>query len=472
MLDAVVVGAGPNGLTAAVELARRGLSVAVFEARSTVGGGARTEELTLPGFRHDPCSAVHPLGAGSPVFKTMPLDRYGLEWLHPELPMAHPWDDGTAAVLARSVAETAASFGPRDAGAYRRLVAPFLGRWDTLAADFMQLPLTALPRDPVTLARFGLAGLPPSTWLMRRFRDEKARALFAGLVGHVIAPLDGFATGAVGLVFALAAHAGGWPLPRGGSQSVSDALTAYLKDLDGAVHTDFEVKRLDDLPPARAYVFDTSPTALARIAGFGGHYDHYKYGAAVFKVDYALDGPVPWTAEEPRRAGTVQIGPTAGEIGTALNQASSGTAPDAPFLITAQPSLVDPSRAPEGKHVFWAYGHVPNGWRGDLTEAIERQIERFAPGFRDRVLARATAGPPELAAHNANYVGGDIACGAARGLQLLLRPTLSLRPYDTPHPAVFLCSSATPPGPGVHGMSGHNAAKAVWRRLRASAREN
>ncbi|GGV05636.1 dehydrogenase [Streptomyces litmocidini] len=466
MLDAVVVGAGPNGLTAAVELARRGLSVAVFEAKATVGGGARTEELTLPGFRHDPCSAVHPLGAGSPVFKTMPLDRYGLEWLHPELPMAHPWGDGTAAVLARSVAETAASFGPRDAGTYRRLVAPFLGKWDTLASDFMQLPLTALPRDPVTLARFGLAGLPPSTWLMRRFRDEKARALLAGLVGHVIAPLDGIATGAVGLVFALAAHAGGWPLPRGGSQSISDALAAYLEDLGGAVHTDFEVKRLDDLPPARAYVFDTSPTALARIAGFGGHYDHYEYGASAFKIDYALDGPVPWTAEEARRAGTVQVGPTAGEIGTALREASSGTAPDVPFLITAQPSLVDPSRAPEGKHVFWAYGHVPNGWRGDLTEAIERQIERFAPGFRDRVLARATAGPPELAERNANYVGGDIACGAARGLQLLLRPTLSLRPYATPHPAVFLCSSATPPGPGVHGMSGHNAAKAVWRSLR------
>ncbi|WP_405862563.1 NAD(P)/FAD-dependent oxidoreductase [Streptomyces sp. NBC_00090] len=466
MLDAVVVGAGPNGLTAAVELARRGFSVAVFEAKETVGGGARTEELTLPGFRHDPCSAVHPLGAGSPVFKTMPLDRYGLEWLHPELPMAHPWDDGTAAVLSRSVAETAASFGPRDAGAYRRLVAPYLGKWDTLSRDFMQLPLTALPSDPFTLARFGLDGLPPATWLMRRFQDEKAPALLAGLVGHVIAPLGGFATGAVGLVFALAAHAGGWPMPRGGSQSISDALAAYLKDLGGAVHTDYEVKRLDDLPPARAYVFDTSPTALARIAGFGGHYDHYKYGASVFKIDYALDGPVPWTAEEPRRAGTVQIGPTAGEIDTALHQASSGTAPDAPFLITAQPSLVDPSRAPEGKHVFWAYGHVPNGWQGDLTEAIERQIERFAPGFRDRVLARATAGPAELAARNANYVGGDIACGAARGLQLVLRPTLSLRPYATPHPAVFLCSSATPPGPGVHGMSGHNAAKAVWRRLR------
>jgi phytoene dehydrogenase-like protein len=468
MLDAVVVGAGPNGLTAAVELARRGFSVAVFEARDTVGGGARTEELTLPGFQHDPCSAVHPLGVGSPVFKTMPLARYGLDWLHPELPMAHPFDDGTAAVLARSVATTAASFGPRDAGAYRRLVAPFLGKWDSLAQDFMSLPLTALPRDPVTLARFGLAGLPPSTWLTRRFTDEKAKALFAGLVAHVIAPLSGLATGAVGMIFALAAHEGGWPVPRGGSGSISDALTAYLRDLGGTVHTGYEVKRLDDLPPARAYIFDTAPTALARIAGLGRVYDGYRYGASVFKIDYALDGPVPWTAEEPRRAGTVQIGPTSGEIGTALRQASGGQAPETPFLITAQPSLVDPSRAPEGKHVFWAYGHVPNSWGGDLTDAVERQIERFAPGFRDRVLARATAGPSELARRNANYVGGDIACGAASGLQLLLRPRISLSPYATPHPAVFLCSSATPPGPGVHGMSGHNAAKAVWRRLRTA----
>ncbi|MYV57337.1 NAD(P)/FAD-dependent oxidoreductase [Streptomyces sp. SID3212] len=467
MLDAVVVGAGPNGLTAAVELARRGFSVAVFEARDTVGGGARTEELTLPGFRHDPCSAVHPLGVGSPAFKTMPLDRYGLEWLQPELPMAHPFDNGTAAVLSRSVAETAASFGARDAGAYRRLVAPFLGRWDELAQDFMSLPMTALPRHPVTLARFGLAGLPPYGVLARRFRDEKARALFAGLVAHVIAPLNGIATSAVGLVFALAAHAGGWPVPRGGSQSISDALTAYLRALGGTVHTGYEIKRLDDLPPARAYVFDTSPTALARIAGLGRVYDGYRYGASVFKIDYALDGPVPWTAEEARRAGTVQIGPTTGEIGRALREASGGQAPATPFLITAQPSLADPSRAPEGKHVFWAYGHVPNGWDGDLTDAMERQIERFAPGFRDRILARATAGPPQLAAKNANYVGGDIACGAASGLQLLLRPKISLFPYTTPHPAVFLCSSATPPGPGVHGMSGHNAAKAVWRRLRA-----
>ncbi|MBQ0888002.1 NAD(P)/FAD-dependent oxidoreductase [Streptomyces sp. RM72] len=467
MLDAVVVGAGPNGLTAAVELARRGFSVAVFEAQGTVGGGARTEELTLPGFRHDPCSAAHPLGINSPAFRDLPLQRYGLEWLHPGLPMAHPFPDGSAAVLSRSVGETAASFGPRDAGAYRRLVERFLPRWDTLARDFMSLPLTALPRDPVTLARFGLVGLPPSTWLMRRFGDEKAKTLFAGLVAHVMAPLGGFATGAIGLVFALAAHARGWPVARGGSQSISDALAAYLKDLGGTVHTDYEVKRLDDLPPARAYVFDTSPTALARIAGLGNHYANYRYGPGVFKIDYALDGPVPWTAEAPRSAGTVQIGADSAEIGAALD-AASGTdrAPERPFLITVQPSVVDPTRAPEGKHVFWAYGHVPNGWTGDLTDAMERQLERFAPGFRDRVLARATAGPPELAVRNANYVGGDIASGAVSGLQLLLRPKLSLFPYSTPHPAVFICSSATPPGPGVHGMSGHNAAKAVWRRLR------
>lgn len=410
-----------------------------------------------------------PLGINSPAFRDMPLDRYGLEWLHAELPMAHPFPDGSAAVLSRSVAETAASFGPHDAGAYRRLVAPLLPKWDALVRDFMALPLTTLPRDPLTLARFGLAGLPPSTWLMRRFRDDRARALFSGLVAHAIAPLGGLGTGAVGLVFALAGHARGWPVARGGSQSISDALTAYLKDLGGAVHTDYEVKRLDDLPPARAYIFDTSPTALARIAGLGSYYARFRYGASVFKLDYALDGPVPWTAKEARSAGTVQVGPGSRDIAAALRAASrEGRAPDKPFLITVQPSVMDPSRAPSGKHVFWAYGHVPSGWDGDLTDAAERQLERFAPGFRDLILARATAGPPELAARNANYVGGDIACGAVSGLQLLLRPKLSLSPYTTPHPAVFICSSASPPGPGVHGMSGHNAAKAVWRRIRAS----
>ncbi|WP_424211100.1 phytoene desaturase family protein [Streptomyces sp. BI20] len=466
ILDAVVVGAGPNGLTAAVELARRGFSVAVFEAAGTVGGGARTEELTLPGFRHDPCSAVHPLGIASPVFNELPLARHGLEWVHHPLPMAHPFDDGTAAVLSRSAAETAASLGPRDAGAYRRLVAPYLGRFDALLRDFTALPSTALPRDPALLARFGATAMQPSTWLSRRFRDEPAKALFAGLVAHVMAPLGGIATSGVGLVFALAAHAVGWPIAKGGSQAISDALAAHLRELGGTVHTDFEVKRLDDLPPARAYVFDTSPGALARIARLGNAYQGHRHGAAAFKIDYALSGPVPWTAEPARRAGTVQIGPHARDIGRALDAATGGAAPEHPFLITAQPTLADPGRAPEGKHVFWAYGHVPNGWEGDLTDAVERQLERFAPGFRDLVLARATAGPPELAARNPNYVGGDIACGSAAGLSLLLRPKLTAFPYSTPHPAVFLCSSATPPGPGVHGMSGHNAAKAVWRRLR------
>ncbi|MCQ6551719.1 NAD(P)/FAD-dependent oxidoreductase [Streptomyces sp. C10-9-1] len=467
MLDAVVVGAGPNGLTAAAELARRGFSVAVFEALGTVGGGARTEELTLPGFRHDPCSAVHPLGVGSPAFAGMPLARHGLEWIHPELPLAHPFPDGTAAVLSRSVAETALSLGPGDAGAYRRMLAPYTGHWDTLAADFLRTPWDGLPRDPLRFVRFGLDAVRPSTWLARRFGGDKGRALMAGLAAHAIAPTGGVATGGVALMFALAAHEVGWPLPRGGSQAVSDALASYVSELGGTIHTGVEVRRLDELPPARAYVFDTSPTALARIAGLGSAYWRYRYGAAAFKVDYALSGPVPWTSPQARIAGTVHLGPTATEIDAALRAAVEGRDPEVPFLITAQPSLVDPGRAPEGRHVLWAYGHVPAGWEGDATEVIERQIERFAPGFRDLVLARAVAGPPQLAARNANYVGGDIACGAFAGLQTLIRPRLARVPYATAHPAVFLCSSATPPGPGVHGMSGHHAAKAVWRVLRA-----
>lgn len=469
MLDAVVVGAGPNGLTAAVELARRGCAVEIFEAADTIGGGSRTEELTLPGFRHDTCSAVHPLAIGSPAFDRMPLARHGLEWLHPELPLAHPFPDGTAAVLARSVGETARSLGPRDAGTYRRLIAPYLGKWATLAPDMLRTHWNGVPRDPVTWARFGLHALQPAALLAGplRFRDEKARALFAGLSGHAIAPTSAVGTSGPALLFALAAHEVGWPIPRGGSQSIVDALGSYLRAHGGTIHVSTEVKRLDELPPARAYVFDTSPRALARIAGLGNAYRRYRYGAAAFKIDYALSGPVPWTAPEARRAGTVHIGPTSGEIGAALRAAVEGRDPAVPFLITAQPTLLDPSRAPEGKHTFWAYGHVPSGWQGDATEVIERQIERFAPGFRDLVLARAVAGPPELAARNANYIDGDISCGAFEGLQAVIRPKFARVPYATAHPAVFLCSSATPPGPGVHGMSGHHAARAVWRRLRA-----
>ncbi|MEV7234736.1 NAD(P)/FAD-dependent oxidoreductase [Streptomyces sp. NPDC051020] len=468
MLDAVVVGAGPNGLTAAAELARRGFSVEVFEAQETVGGGARTEELTLPGFRHDPCSAVHPLGIGSPAFARMPLGRHGLEWLQPELSLAHPFPDGSAAVLTGSVGESAMSLGPQDAGAYRRLLAPYLGHWDTLAEDFLRTPWIGLPRDPYRWVRFGLDAIQPATLLARRFRGAKARGLFAGLAAHAIAPTSGLATGGIALLFAVAAHENGWPVPRGGSQAISDALASYVGELGGTIRTGTEVKRLDELPPARAYVFDTSPTALARIAGLGQAYRGYRYGASCFKIDYALSGPVPWTAKEARRAGTVHVGPTAGEIDSAMRAAVAGRDPSVPFLITAQPSLVDPSRAPEGRHIFWVYGHVPAGWEGDATEVIERQLERFAPGFRDLVLARAVAGPPQLAARNANYVGGDIACGAFAGLQTVIRPKLARVPYATAHPAVFLCSSATPPGPGVHGMSGHHAAKAVWHRLRAT----
>lgn len=286
------------------------------------------------------------------------------------------------------------SLGARDAGAYRRLVAPYLGHWDTLAQDFLRTPWDGLPRDPYRWMRFGLDALQPASLLSRRFRGAKARGLLAGLAAHAIAPTNGLATGGIALLFALAAHEKGWPVPRGGSQAISDALASYLREQGGTIRTGTEVKRLDELPPARAYVFDTSPTALARIAGLGNAYRGYRYGAACFKIDYALSGPVPWTAEEARRAGTVHIGPTAGEIDASLTAAVTGRDPSVPFLITAQPSLVDPSRAPEGRHVFWAYGHVPSGWEGDATDVIERQLERFAPGFRDLVLARAVAGPP------------------------------------------------------------------------------
>jgi phytoene dehydrogenase-like protein len=467
--DAVVVGAGPNGLTAAAELARAGLTVQVYEAADTVGGGARTEELTLPGFRHDPCSAVHPFGVGSPAFRALPLARHGLEWLQPELPMAHPFPDGTAAVLARTVGETAASLGPRDAGTYRRLLEPYTGHWNAVAADFFRPPWAGLPRDPYRFVRLGLTGTPPVAVLARMFRDPKGRALLAGLSGHAICRLREPFTGAMAMLFALAAHERGWPVARGGSQSISDALAGYLTELGGVIHTGVTVRKLDELPPARAYLFDTSPTALARIASLGDSFRGYRYGPSVFKVDYALDGPVPWTSPDARRAGTVHLGPTYTEIGDALTRAVTGRPPRTPFLITSQPCVVDPSRAPEGKHVFWAYAHVPHGWHGDATDAVERQIERFAPGFRDRVLARAVTGPAGLAARNANYVGGDIACGAFSGLQSVLRPRLAAIPYATRRPGVFLCSSATPPGPGVHGMSGHNAALAVLRHLRRTA---
>jgi phytoene dehydrogenase-like protein len=470
--DAIVVGAGPNGLTAAVTLADAGLSVLVCEAASTVGGGARTEELTLPGFRHDPCSAVHPLGVASPVLRALDLERYGLSWIHPELPLAHPFPDGSAAILARSMAETAATLGGKDGDTYVSLMTPFHGRWDALAADLLRPPLERWPSQALAYGLFGMLAAVPAAALARIFAGEKARGLFAGLAGHVTAPLTSPLTSGPALMFALAAHTRGWPIPRGGTQAISDALAARLAALGGQVQTGHRVRRLAELPPARAYLLDTAPGEAVRIGGdrLCGWYSDlflrdYRHGPAVFKVDYALSGPVPWSAPDARRAGTVHLGPTMGEVGAALRAAQRGTAPDPPFLIISQPSLFDPSRAPAGSQVLWVYAQVPNGWPGDMTGPIEDQIERFAPGFRDLVLARAVTTPADLEARNPNNVGGDIACGRCDQLRLVLRPAPTPFPYATRDRQVYLCSSATPPGPGVHGMCGYHAALAALRRV-------
>jgi phytoene dehydrogenase-like protein len=469
-LDAVVIGAGPNGLTAAVVLARAGLRVRVFEAAATVGGGARTAAITEPGFRHDICSAVHPLGVGSPAWRDWPLDQFGLRWAHPDVALAHPMPDGRAAALVRSLGDTADGLG-RDGGRYRAWLSPFTGRWFDLAADVLRPLLAAPPRHPLLTARFGVRAAAPAALVLRAFRDAATQAMVAGLAAHAISPLGAPMTGGIALVFALAAHEVGWPMPLGGSQSIADALTGYLRSLGGDVETDTPVQSIDELPSASAYICDVSPRSLVAITGsrlpsrYRSALARFVYGPAVFKLDYALDGPVPWRADVCRRAGTVHVGGPADAVGTALAAASRGHPPESPFLITAQPSLVDPCRAPPGKHVFWAYGHVPNGWRGDLTDGVERQLERFAPGFRDLVLARASAGPADLQRGNANYVGGDIACGRFGGVQAIFRPVLARFPHATPDAAVYLCSSATPPGPGVHGMCGYHAAHLALERV-------
>jgi phytoene dehydrogenase-like protein len=473
-LDVIVVGAGPNGLTAAVTLARAGLTVRVYEAAPSVGGGARTEEAQPPGFRYDTCSAVHPLAVGSPVLRAFPLERHGLEWVYPELALAHPFPDGSAAVLSASAQETASSLEVEaDAAAYLRMIEPFRGRWDALAADLLRPPAVGLPAHPALIGRFLLRGAAPAVMLNRTFRGGHARGLFAGLAAHAMAPLTSPGTAGVALLFALAAHENGWPFPRGGAQKLSDALASLLAGLGGQIEVGHRVVSLAELPPARAYLLDVSPPALAALAGpmlpprYAERLLRFRFGPGVFKVDYALSGPVPWRAEACRRAGTVHLGAGEAEIGTALRRAQHGASPRRPFLIAAQPSVFDPTRAPAGSHVFWVYAHVPHGWRGDLTDEIETQIERFAPGFRDLVLLRHTAGPSEIAAANPNDVGGDIAGGRCDAGRLLTRPGLTrvLAPYSTPNPAVYLCSASTPPGPGVHGMCGYHAARAALRRV-------
>jgi phytoene dehydrogenase-like protein len=466
--DAIVVGSGPNGLAAAITLAREGCSVLLFEAKETIGGGMRTAELTLPGFRHDICSAVHPLGVGSPFFRDLPLDQYGVSWIQPDLPLAHPFADGTAAILARSLEETAAALG-EDGEAYRRLMTPFVNDWMELMESFLG-PLRPL-RYPLTMARFGLKALPSAQWLAEQtFKSEKGRALFAGLAGHAMMPLDQMTTAAFGLMLGVLGHAVGWPLPKGGSQCLADALAAYLRSLGGEIVTGHEVRSLVELPSSRVILLDIAPRQLLAIAGnllprrYRKQLEEYRYGMGVFKMDWALDGPVPWAAEACRQAGTVHLGPTLEEINESERQVWSGQHPERPYTLVVQQSLFDPSRAPAGKYTLWAYCHVPSGSTKDMTAQIEGQIERFAPGFRDRILARSTMTTLEYEAYNPNYVGGDINCGVQDWRQLFTRPVPRANPYTTPLKHLFLCSSATPPGGGVHGMCGYHAARTALKR--------
>lgn len=467
--EAIVVGSGPNGLAAALTLAEAGRRVRVIEAQSTIGGGARSAALTLRGFLHDLGSAIHPMAVGSPFFQHAALEAHGLAWIHPEFPLAHPLDDGSAAVLHRSLSATCDAFGP-DGNAWRSLMAPFVENWDALAGEILQ-PMLHFPRHPFQLARFGMLALQPATRLARRhFRGDAAQALFAGLAGHSFLPLDAPGSAAVALVLGSAGHAVGWPLPRGGAQSIADALAASLRARGGEIETGRPVNDVRDLPRADATLLDVSAWEAARVATavlparYRKMLERFRHGPGIFKVDYALDAPIPWTAEECRRAGTVHLGGTLTEIARAEAQVACGEVPPSPFVLLAQPSLFDPTRAPAGKHVAWAYCHIPFGCPADMNSAIEAQIERFAPGFRERVLARHVSTPATLAAQNANLAGGDISGGAVDLWQLLARPVLSFDPYRMPVPGLYLCSSSTPPAGGVHGMCGYNAARSVLRR--------
>ena len=468
-LDAVIVGAGPNGLAAGITLARAGKSVLVLEAKETIGGGTRSAELTLPGFSHDICSALHPLGVASPFFRDLPLAQRGLEWIFPPACLAHPLDDGTAVLVEGTVEETAANLGP-DAAAYRRLMGPLVAGWQELLDDLLG-PLH-VPHHPLLMARFGLAGLRPAVGLARQaFRGDRARAVLAGMASHAMMPLTRPATAAFGLVLALVAHAIGWPMARGGSQRIADALGAHLRSLGGEVVTGHTVRSMEDLPDTRAILFDTSPRQLVQIAGerlpagYRQALSRYRYGPGVFKADYALDGPIPWRAKECLRAGTVHVGGTMEEIAAAEAAPWRGEHPERPLVLVAQQSLFDPARAPAGKHTVWAYCHVPHGSAQDMTDRLEAQLERFAPGFRDRILARHTFTAAEMETYNPNYVGGDINAGIQDLRQLFTRPVARLDPYTTPVQGLYLCSSSTPPGGGVHGLCGYYAARAALRRL-------
>lgn len=468
--DAIVVGAGPNGLAAAVTLARAGLHVRVLEAAPAIGGGTCTAELTLPDFRHDLCSAVHPLAAASPFFRELPLHEHGLDWIEPSAACAHPLPDGDCALLTRDVGITALDLGA-DSGRYRTFMGKLASRWEDVVAEALA-PALHVPKHPLLLARFGALALMPAKDLTRFFfREEKTRALFAGIAAHANTPLENPGSSAAGLMLNLAAHARGWPLPRGGAQSIAGALASYLHSLGGEIETNRRIEAPEDLPRARLVLWDLTPRQLARV--FGSHLDpgeradftSYQYGPGVFKIDWALSGPIPWKSPRVKESATVHLGGTLEEIASAERMPARGEHSETPYVLLTQPTLFDPSRAPPGKHIAWAYCHVPHGSTLDRTEAIEKQVERFAPGFRDLVLARSTQNTRALEERNANLVGGDINGGALTLGQLLFRPRLKRDPYRFSVPGHFLCSSSTPPGPGVHGMCGFNAARSALRFL-------
>jgi phytoene dehydrogenase-like protein len=467
--EAVVVGSGPNGLAAAIVLARAGLATTVLEAEETFGGGCRSAELTLPGFVHDTCSTVQSLALASPFLRSLPLAEHGFEPVHPDAPLAHPLDDGTAVILERSVAATAAGLGP-DERAYRRTFEPLVRDADALFAGVLAPPRP--PRHPLALARFGLDAVRSAGGLARsRFEGERARALLAGCAAHSFLLLSAPVSAAFGIVLALGAHAVGWPVARGGSQRVADAMASHLRSLGGTIETGHRVSSLDDdAVRGRLALLDVAPRGLLRIAGerlpelYRRRLGRYRYGPGVFKLDWALDGPIPWTAPEAARGATVHLGGTLEEIEAGEAAVTRGEHPERPFVLLVQASRFDPTRAPAGKHTAWAYCHVPNGSTRDMTDAVEAQVERFAPGFRDLVAARSAMDSAEVERRNANYVGGDIIAGVQDWRQLFTRPVARPVPYSTPLPDVFLCSSSTPPGGGVHGMCGYWAAKAALRR--------
>jgi phytoene dehydrogenase-like protein len=469
--DAVIVGSGPNGLAAAIELSRAGLVVLVLEASETIGGGTRTEELTLPGFRHDVCSAIHPMSVVSPFLRELPLAEHGLEWIDSPSAIAHPLDDGSAATLELSLDATASRLG-EDEKAYRALMEPFAAKAKELF-DAILRPVVApaVPKNPMLLARFGALGLRPAMGVARRFRTPQARALFGGAAGHSFLPLQRVGSASFGMALMLAGHAIGWPVAKGGSAAITAAMASYLRSLGGEIETSRRVRSLRDLPLATVVLFDLTPIQLAYIAAdeLPGNYmsklGRFRYGPGVFKVDWALDGPIPWKAAECATSATVHVGGTIEEIAAHERSVFHGLMTDKPFVLVAQQSMFDATRAPEGKHTGWAYCHVPHGSTENATDAIERQIERFAPGFRDRILARHTFNTRQYEEHNANYVGGDIAGGANTMSQFLTRPFFKLDPYVTPNERIYICSSSTPPGAGVHGMCGYWAARSALKRV-------